>query len=262
MIGLVMMLCFHFFISAHLPMGTPILWNVMMVAGGFFLFGHHAAISAFSIQSPLLIALLLFCLVFLQVVGNIWPRYISFLLSMRYYAGNWAYSVWLFENKCQQKLDQHLTKCSPLVERQLEKVYGPKIAQMMLLRALAFRNMHLHGRLLQLLVPQAVKDIENYTWVEGELVAGLALGWNFGEGHLHDEQLLTAIQKRCGFESGELRVVMVESQPFFRPSHRWRIVDAKDGQVAAGETFLSEVIDRQPWEAYGPSSPPASPQSP
>ena len=43
----------------------------------------------------------------------------------------------------------------------------------------------------------------------------MVLGWNFGDGHLNDTQLLDAIQAQCGFEPGEVRVVMVESQPLF-----------------------------------------------
>jgi hypothetical protein len=62
-------------------------------------------------------------------------------------------------------------------------------------------------------LPQAVDDIESYEWCDGEMVAGMVVGWNFGDGHLHDEQLIDAIQARCGFEAGELRAVIVESQP-------------------------------------------------
>jgi glycerophosphoryl diester phosphodiesterase len=40
--------------------------------------------------------LALFCFV-MQAVGNVLPARVSFLCSMRYYAGNWAYSVWLFK---------------------------------------------------------------------------------------------------------------------------------------------------------------------
>ena len=39
------------------------------------------------------------------------------------------------------------------------------------------------------------------------MVAGVVLGCNFGDGHFHDEQLLAAVQERCGFAPGELRVV-------------------------------------------------------
>lgn len=72
---------------------------------------------------------------------------------------------------------------------------------------MAFRLMHLHGRAFQQLVPKAVDRSEDYEWMEGELMAGLVLGWNFGEGHLHNEQLLRSVQAQCQFEEGELRCI-------------------------------------------------------
>ena len=84
---------------------------------------------------------------------------------------------------------------------------------MLLDKGLAFRSMHSHGRALNGLLPRAVDDVEDYDVREGELVAGVVLGYNFGDGHFHNEHLLEAVQERCRFEPGELRVVMLESQP-------------------------------------------------
>jgi hypothetical protein len=107
--------------------------------------------------------------------------------------------------------------------------------------------MHLHGRALPQLVTRAVDRFEDYQWVDGELVAGLALGWNFGEGHLHHEQLLAAVQAQCGFEPGELRCVFVESQPLGRGTLAYRLADAATGPLAAGELAIAELRTRQPW---------------
>ena len=96
-------------------------------------------------------------------------------------------------------------------------------------------------------LPRAVDDIEQYQWMEGEILAGIVLGWNFGDGHLHDLQLLSAIQQQCGFEPGELRAVMVESQPLFGPSMAWTIADAASGVLERGETRMAQVRDFQPW---------------
>jgi hypothetical protein len=83
--------------------------------------------------------------------------------------------------------------------------------------------------------------------MDGEIVAGLALGWNFGDGHLNDLQLLRAIQAQCGFEAGELRVVMVESQPLFGRTMAWRIADAKTGVLESGATEIAPLRACQPW---------------
>ena len=78
------------------------------------------------------------------------------------------------------------------------------------------------------------------------MVAGTALGWNFGDGHLHDEQLVAALQKRCHFEPGEVRVVMLEAQPFHRSTQRYRLVDAATGELERGYVNVADMVDRQP----------------
>lgn len=246
-IGLGVMLLFHVFITSSIPMGVPIEWNVMMVYGGFFLFGAHAGVSVFSLASPVLIGYLCFACFVVQVVGNLVPSAVSFLCSMRYYAGNWAYSVWLFKGDSSRKLDAHLIKGAARVQDQLANFYEEEATVALLSKVMAFRAMHLQGRALQLLLPKAVDDIDAYEYVDGELVAGVVLGWNFGEGHLHDLQLLRAVQRQCGFAEGELRCVFVESQPMGRPSLSWTIADAATGIRERGAVDLNDLRELQPW---------------
>ena len=64
-------------------------------------------------------------------------------------------------------------------------------------------------------LPRALQDaLSSYTWVDGEIIAGLVLGWNFGEGHLGNERLLEVLQKECDFAEGEVRTIMVEAHRF------------------------------------------------
>lgn len=246
-IGLVVMLSFHLFITSNIPMAVPIEWNVIMVYGAFVLFGHHADVRLRDIGSPALVAYLIAALVLVPLIGNLFPRLVSFLMSMRYYAGNWAYSIWLFRGDSARRLDRHLRKSAPLVPDQVRRFYDEKITAFLLGKVMAFRAMHLQGRALRELVPLAVDDIDDRLWLDGELVAGMVLGWNFGDGHLHDEQLLRAVQAQCHFEPGELRCIMVESQPLGRPHVHYRILDAHDGQRASGQIAVRDLEDRQPW---------------
>jgi hypothetical protein len=165
---------------------------------------------------------------------------------MRYYAGNWAGSVWLFRGDSHRKLEQ-LRKSAPWVDDQLIRFYPRSTIVALISKVMAFRLMHLHGRLLPIVLPKAVERIDDYQWVDGELVAGLALGWNFGDGHLHDERLLAAIQQQCRFEPGELRCVFFESQPLGRASLAWRIADAASGPIEAGEVTVAQLRAQQPW---------------
>jgi hypothetical protein len=246
-IALAAMLLFHTFITSSIPMGVPIEWNVIMVYGGFVLFGHYADVNAFSVGSPLLIAYLVFALIAVPLFGNLVPSRASFLCSMRYYAGNWAYSVWLFKGDCWKKLDENLTKAAPGLRAQLEGVLDEEAIIASVSKILAFRSMHLHGRCLPFLLPKAVDQIDDYEYLDGEVVAGIVLGWNFGEGHLHDLQLLRSIQDQCHFEEGELRCIFVESQPMGRPTHSWTIADAATGVRESGKIIVKDLLELQPW---------------
>jgi hypothetical protein len=92
-----------------------------------------------------------------------------------------------------------------------------------------------------------VDDVEAYHVREGELIAGVAVGWNFGDGHFHNEQLLEAVQERCKFADGELRVVMIESQPAHVQRQHYRIYDAASGLIEEGYVRVADMVERQPW---------------
>jgi hypothetical protein len=122
--------------------------------------------------------------------------------------------------------------------------------------SLAHRFLHLEGRPLLDALPRAVDDIDAYEWMDGEVFGGMVLGflgWNFGDGHLNDTQLLEAVQAQCGFEDGEVRVIMVESQPIFGRAMQWKVVDAKRGVIATGETAIAPMRAVPPWPT-GPAA--------
>jgi Transmembrane protein of unknown function (DUF3556) len=243
------MVIFHAHILSTFPLAVPLEWNVFMIFGLFFLFGHYADVPWSSLDDPLLPAVLALTCVGLPLLGNFRPDLVSFLPSMRYYAGNWATSQWLFrrDTAAEEKLDREIVKAAPIVGRQLEKFYEPELIDVLLYKGLAFRSMHSHGRALNALSLRAVDDVEDYSVREGELVAGVVLGYNFGDGHFHDHRLLAAVQERCGFEPGELRVVTLESQPAHQQRQRYRIWDAATGLVEEGHVEVADMVGRQPW---------------
>jgi hypothetical protein len=246
-LGLVLMLLLHGFITSNVPMGVPLEWNAMMVYGGFFLFWEHAAVTLAGANAAVIALLCVMC-VALPLYGNLFPAKVPFLLAMRYYAGNWAYSVWFFRGESHRKLDK-LTKSSGWIYDQLGRLYDAPLCIGIAGKVMAFRLMHLHGRALAELVPKALPRFDDYQWMDGEIVAGMVLGWNFGDGHLHREQLLRAVQEQCSFEEGELRCVMVESQPLGQSTLHYRLLDAKAGQLASGHLEIATLRARQPWEA-------------
>src|SRR6185436_11846111 len=96
------------------------------------------------------------------------------------------------------------------VPDQLRLFYSESDTVAILSKVMAFRLMHLHGRAFAELIPKAVPRFEDYEYAEGEVVAGQVLGYNFGDGHLHDEKLAAAVQAQCGFLPGEVRCVFLE----------------------------------------------------
>lgn len=243
------MVIFHVHIFSTFPLAVPLEWNVFMIFGLFFLFGHYADVPWSTLDDPLLIAILALTCVGLPLLGNFRPDLVSFLPSMRYYAGNWATSQWLFRRDAgaEDKLDGGIVKSAPIVTRQLENFYEQEMIDVLVYKGLAFRSMHSHGRALNALTARAVDDVDEYDVREGELVAGVVLGYNFGDGHFHDHRLLAAVQERCGFGPGELRVVTLESQPAHVQRQRYRIWDAADGLVEEGWVDVRDMVGRQPW---------------
>ena len=243
------MIIFHVHITSTFPLAVPLEWNLFMIFGILVLFGHYGDVPLSTLEDPLLIAFLLIACVAIPILGNLFPDKISFLASMRYYAGNWATSQWLFrkDSGAEAKLDRSIKKPARIPIEQVTEIYDRETAEQLLAKGLAFRAMHAHGRALNGLLPRAVDDVEAYHVREGELVSGVVNGWNFGDGHFHSRQLIEAVQERCGFAEGELRVITLESQPIQVQRQRYRIYDAATGLIEEGWVDVAEMVRRGPW---------------
>ncbi|MDP9189603.1 MAG: DUF3556 domain-containing protein, partial [Actinomycetota bacterium] len=243
------MILFHLNITTMFPLAVPLEWNIFMIFGLLFLFGHYGDVPLSTLDDPLLMVLIAVIGVAIPVLGNLRPDKVSFLASMRYYAGNWATSQWLFrkDTEAERRLDRDVFKVAPIAIDQVTRIYGREMAEFLLNKGLAFRAMHSHGRALTALLPRAVSDVDAYDVREGELVSGVVNGWNFGDGHFHDEQLLEAVQERCGFQEGELRIVTLESQPAHTQRQHYRIYDAASGLLEEGSVKIADMVERGPW---------------
>lgn len=257
-VAAIVMIAFHLQILTSLPMGVPLEWNVFMIFAIGFLFVENADVTVSDMSHPVLVIALALAAGALVVTGNFYPRQFSFLPAMRYYAGNWATSLWCLTPEAVAKIDGSVVKVAQLPSAQLERLYDADMSTALSHKVYAFRSMHTHGRALFGLVPRACDETldtveSRYTIHDGEFVAGISLGWNFGEGHLHNEQLLAALQERCGFEPGEVRVIMLESQRFFDPRQQYRIVDGATGEIERGVVKVADMLERQPWDGEIPT---------
>jgi hypothetical protein len=244
------MVCFHFGILSAIPMGVPLEWNVFMIFCVLTLFVGHAGVGISDLGSPW--PLVLFAVLVITVtVGNLFPRKVSFLPGMRYYAGNWDTTQWCMKPSALEKIDKGLVSIASMPQSQLERIYGSaEQAEVMLYSGYAFRSMNTHGRALFTLVERAMPagHHDEYVITEGERLCSTAVGWNFGDGHMHNEQLIAAMQERCHFEPGEVRVVLLDGQPIHKQTQEYRLVDAATGEFERGVVRVADMVTRQPWD--------------
>ena len=244
------MLCFHFGILSSIPMGVPLEWNVFMMFCVLALFVGHAPVGLTDMTTPL--PVLLFLVVAgTVVVGNLFPRKVSFLPGMRYYAGNWDTTLWCVKPSAAEKIEKDIVSIASMPQTQMEQYYGsPETAQMYLYMGYAFRAFNTHGRAMFTLAHRAMagQNEDDYVLTDGERICSTAIGWNFGDGHMHNEQLIAAMQERCHFEPGEVRILILDAQPIHKQRQEYRLVDPATGEFERGYVNVADMVTRQPWD--------------
>ena len=245
-----LMVCFHLGILLSVPMGVPLEWNVFMIFGVLSLFVAHARLGLGDLKHPVPVAILFVVIVGIVALGNIFPRKVSFLPAMRYYAGNWDTTLWCIKPSANDKIDRGIIAIASMPQAQLERFYGsPEAAQIPIYMGYAFRGFNTHGRALFTLAHRAMpgQNEDEYVITDGERICSTAIGWNFGDGHMHNEQLINAMQQRCHFEPGEVRVVLLDAQPIHKQTQEYRLVDAATGEFERGVVRVADMVTRQPW---------------
>lgn len=257
LLAVALMVCFHMFILSAFPLAVPLSWNVMFAFGTVFLFWGHQASDGFAItdmSSPALTALIVAALVFFPILGNLRPDLVSFLPSMRPYAGNWASALWAFKPGAEAKLDA-LTRPAKNQVIQLQEMVGgvePDIAEITMQQTIGWRSLHSQGRGLFSILLARLPDIEERTVREAEFACNSIMGFNFGDGHFHNARMIEAVQKRCNFAPGEFMVAWVESQPIHKPTQEYQLIDAALGVVERGTWDVKTAVNTQPWLPDGP----------
>ena len=250
------MVIFHFFIIGAFALAVPQEWNLQFALTTVVLFAGFPAGAGYGVgdlSSPLLLAALVVGLLFFPVLGNLRPDLVSFLPSMRQYAGNWASATWAFAPGAEEKLNALAHRPTKNQVDQLQAMgYPLPVAEVTMQQTLGWRTMHSQGRGLFSVLLSRVPDIESRTVREAEFACNSLIGFNFGDGHLHDEDLLKALQKRIGFEPGEFLVVWVESQPIHKKTQEWKLIDVATGVVERGTWDVAECTRTQPWLPDGP----------
>ena len=253
--AVVMMVAFHLFIISTFPLAVPLERNVLFAYATIFLFLGFPAWQGYSVtdmSSPWLTAAIVAGLVFFPILGNFRPDKVSFLPSMRQYAGNWASAVWTFAPGAEQKLNKVTRSSKNQLDQFVDFGYEPQWAEITMQHSIAWRSLHSQGRGLFSVLLKNLPDIDTRAVREGEFICNSLIGFNFGDGHLHNEDLIAAVQKEAGFEPGELIIAWVESQAWGSKVQHYKLIDAALGVIERGTWKVSDAVAEQPWLPNGP----------
>jgi uncharacterized membrane protein YkgB len=254
-VAVVVMLGFHTFIISTFPLAVPLEWNALFMYIAAFLFLGYPNEAGYGLgdMDPALLVLTVAGLLFFPVLGNLRPDLVSFLPAMRQYAGNWATGMWALAPGAEEKLNTHIVKAAKMQKDQLTETYGEREAEVVMQQILGWRAMHSQGRgLNSVMMDQLGDDVDTYTLREAEFCCNAIVGFNFGDGHLHDRRMIEAVQKRCRFEPGELIVVWAESEAVGSGRQDYLVIDAAVGVVERGSWAVKEAVNEQPWLPNGP----------
>ena len=253
--AVVLMVGFHLFIASAFPLAVPLEWNVLFAYTAVFLFAGFPAGDGYAVtdmSSPWLTVGIVAALAFFPILGNFRPDKVSFLPSLRQYSGNWASAVWTFTPGAEAKLDR-VTRSARNTLDQFEAFgYEPLWAQVTMAAPPAWRSMHSQGRGLFSVLLKSLPDIDTRVVREAEFACNSLIGFNFGDGHLHDAAMIAAVQREAQFAPGELVVAWVESQAWGSPLQHYTLIDAALGVIEEGTWRVSDAVAAQPWLPDGP----------
>jgi Transmembrane protein of unknown function (DUF3556) len=174
---------------------------------------------------------------------------------MRQYAGNWASAMWAFAPGCEAKLNEGVIKPALMQKDQLQPALkiSEQEAEIVMQQLLGWRAMHSQGRALNsIMINTLGDDINVYTPREAEFSTNALIGFNFGDGHLHNQRMIEALQRRCSFAPGEFIVVWIESEPILRGRQDYWVMDAAVGIIERGSYTVKDCANEQPWLPNGP----------
>ena len=160
--------------------------------------------------------------------------------------------MWAFAPGAEEKLNAVTRPTTNQVDQFVAFGYEPQVGGVTMQQMIAWRTMHSQGRGLFSLLLRHLPDIDTRTVREGEFVCNSIIGFNFGDGHLHNADMIKAVQDEAGFEPGECVVAWVESQAFGSGVQHYQLIDAALGVIERGTWKVADAVAEQPWLPNGP----------
>lgn len=254
-IAIVSIWMLHTFIISTIPLAVPLEWNVFFMFCVAFLFANFGAGDGYGVgdMNPVLLVVVLVMALSPIILGALKPQYVSFLIGMKQYAGNWASATFSLRNQeIEDRINERIVKSSDNQIDQIEPLFGREISEIFIQKGVAFRMMHPMGRMHISGLMCHVGNLDTRIQREGEFLSNVLTGWNFGDGHCLDERLIAGWQERCQYEPGDVVAVFTESRPMFTPITQYRVIDAALGCVEKGWYNQLDAYNSQPWLPDGP----------
>ncbi len=254
-IAIVSIWMLHTFIISTFPLAVPLEWNVFFMFCAGFLFANFPAGNGYGVgdMEPVLLVTVICAALAPIILGALKPQYVSFLVGMKQYAGNWASATFSFRDKSMEdRINERIVKSADNQIDQIEPLFGKEISEVFIQKAVAFRMMHPMGRMHISALMRHVDSLDDRVQREGEFVSNVLTGWNFGDGHCLDERLIAGMQERCQYEPGDVVIAFTESQPAFSKKVQYRVIDAALGCVEKGWYHNDDAANEQPWLPNGP----------
>ena len=257
----VFMIGYHLFIISTFPLAVPLEWNVLFMYLTAFLFLGYPDQHGYGLgdmSTPLLVVTAGGAAV-LPGAGKppAGPRLVPAVdASVRRQLG--VGDVGVRAGLLSRSSTSASSRRRPMQKDQLQIKapllgYDERVAEVLLNMLLAWRSMHSQARgLNSVMMRHLGDDIDTYTLREAEFSCNAIVGFNFGDGHLHDQRLIRAIQKRCQFAPGEFIVVWVESEPVWSGRQQYWVMDAAVGVVERGSWAVKDAVKEIPWLPDGP----------
>jgi hypothetical protein len=245
----------HTFIISTIPLAVPLEWNVYFMFCVAFLFAGFHSSNGYSVadMDPTLLVIVVAAALSPIILGAFKPQYVSFLVGMKQYAGNWAATTWSFRDKSMEdRLNERVVKYADNQIDQIEPLFGREISEVFMQKGVAFRMMHPMGRMHMSALMCHTDGLDHRLQREGEFLSNVITGWNFGDGHCCDERLIAGVQEQCQYEPGDVVVAFTESQPAFSKKVQYRVIDAALGTVEKGWYHNDDAYNTQPWLPDGP----------
>jgi hypothetical protein len=263
--GVPLILAFHTYILSMLPFASVNEWNVSCIYFALFFFREgrvaHFPGDFLSID-PRLQSFLVLVLLIVPIVGQLFPKYVPFLLAYRPYAGNWRFTWHVIASKAHHKL------------RRLKTLEGVFVSEAASANPAFEDNPHMCAQLEDMatgnmvffphyrpLVPIVERLKKDNGWTDHQDCAtffqetffNAVFGWCLGTGYYGGGAYFGALSSTCGFNAGECYFVCFEPHGLLDHTSEWFVVDVTkpDEKIIHGKCAYSELEKMQPWEMSG-----------